>query len=204
VLKYLRSNGLLTRWETVDKDTGTVLDTERPTYYELIEKVNGKCMWDEDRVFEWHEQNYNERGQPVGTVKRKFFSVHAYGRMLHQINIFNNRKVPGKNILQQLNGITNKYNETAFNESNYDGNVAVQKPYIKKHIETLDMMFRNMVNLTFILYEKIQEGDDILMKDKKLEPDDARSAIKRVQVILSSMLWKYPTLIIHIPIEKAS
>lgn len=203
VLKYLRNNGLLTLWETKDRDTGAVLDTERPTYYELIEKVDGKCKWDEDRVFQWHEQKYNERGEPVGVAKTKFFSVHAYGRMIHQINIFNNRKVPGKNILQQLNGITNKYGKYSFNESIYDVNVAVQKPYIKKHIETLDMMFRNMVNLTFILYEKIQEGDDTLLKDKQLEPDDARRAIKRVQVILSSMLWKYPTLIIHIPIEKA-
>lgn len=201
VLKYLRSNGLLTQWETIDKETGAVLDTERPTYYELIEKVDGKCKWDEDRVFEWHEQKYNERGQPVGTVKQKYFNVHAYGRMMHQINTFNNRKVPGKNILQQLNAI-GKYGKHGFNETIYSGTEPREKPYIEKHIETVDVMFRNIVNLTFIMYEQLQEEnrvDDILQK----ENDNTRRTIKRVQVILSSMLWKYPTLIIHIPIEKA-
>jgi len=167
VIKYLGANELIKEWSIKNVKTKRFESTERPTYLELLE--NGK--WNEDKVFSWTEQKYDERGQPAGRAKRKYFSVHAYGRMLHQIH-------PGNNILKQLSDIPN------INQ------------YMSKHIETPDILFRNLVRRTFFLYEDMSGTGSS-------SREETTHQIKRLQHILSIMLWKYPSLIYQISVEKA-
>ena len=83
VISYLRSTGQIQPWEIKERDK---IFSNRPTYRELVEevnvKVNGKwkwvCKWDNDAVFEWHEQMYNERGNPVGKINKKYFMRSDY------------------------------------------------------------------------------------------------------------------------------
>lgn len=200
VIAYLKSTGQIQPWER--KKSGKIF-SDRPTYRELVEEVNiqvdGKwkwaCKWDNNAVFEWHEQMYNERGDPVTKIKKKYFSVHDYGKMIHGIN-------PKKNILLELlsiQGIDGGFNST----DDYD----YTKAYIDKKIETPDLFFRNMVALTFNQYEDLEiifPEDEQSKKLKKMIKNAAtRRVLKRVQPVLADMIQKYPTLIIHVNIEKA-
>ena len=202
IKNYLIQTKQVSPWER--KSKGSITST-RPTYRELIEEVavyeNQKfrlrCKWDNDAVFYWTEQSYNERGRPIGKAHKKMFSVHAYGRMLHNIN-------PKRNILKELNnirGIDGGFNST-------DDDDGYKKAYIDKYIETPDLFFKNMVNITFDQYEYMEQIDKNIdnaqqQLNKELKNAATRRVIKRVQPILSDMLHKYSTLVIHINIERA-
>mgnify|MGYP001435772169 CR=1 FL=1 len=201
IKNYLIQTKQVRPWER--KKSGNITST-RPTYKELIEEVAvyennkyiWKCKWDNDAVFYWTEQSYNERGRAVGKAYKKMFSVHAYGRMLHNIN-------PQRNILKELNSIRGI--DGGFNSTYTD---ASKKAYVDKHIETPDILFRNMVDLTFDQYElkeNIDEKRDTPLQqlNKALKNEATRRVIKRVQPILSDMLHKHSTLVIHINIESA-
>ena len=201
VEKYLIETKQVILWER--KRYGKITST-RPTYRELIEEVNvyenkkivWRCKWDKDAVFYWTEQTYNERGRPVGKTYKKMFSVHAYGRMLHNIN-------PNRNILRELNNIRGI--DGGFNSTDDDD---YKKAYVDKYIETPDILFRNMVDLTFDQYEFMEIIDEKRDKQqqqlkKALKNAATRRVIKRVQPVLSDMLHKYSTLIIHVDVERA-
>lgn len=102
--------------------TVTTEHTNRPTYEEMI-----TCdAFPHDKAFTWPEQFYDERGHAIGKTKKKIFSLHRYGRFLHQI--------APHNILLQLknSGLTYDTTESA-------------KEYITKVIETPDVLFKNLV-----------------------------------------------------------
>ena len=201
IKNYLIQTKQVRPWER--KRNGKITST-RPTYRELIEEVavyenkkfRWRCKWDNDAVFYWTEQSYNERGRPVAKAHKKMFSVHAYGRMLHNIN-------PKRNILRELNNIRGI--DGGFNSTDDDG---YKKAYIDKYIETPDLFFKNMVNLTFDQHEfmeLIDEKRETLQQQlqKELKNAATRRIIKRVQPVLSDMLHKHSTLVIHIDIERA-
>ena len=96
VIKYLKETGQINKWNNDRKNNVGEAYTRRPTYRELIDGDK----WNKDAIFEWHEQFYDERGYQVGNSIKKYFSVHAYGRMLHEIS-------PQKNILRELQKIQN-------------------------------------------------------------------------------------------------
>ena len=189
VIKYLRSTNQIHKWKNDEKNNTEY--TKRPTYRELIE--NDTCS--KDTVFEWNEQFYNERGKQVGKTVRKYFSLHAYGRMIHEI-------YPKDNIIKQLQDIQD------FVEVTLVGNDEFEKQYVDKRIETPDIFFRNMMKLTFIMYEKIQfeKSIDVRFRGEENLKKEAKGTfrvIKKVQPILDKMLQKYPTLIIHLSFEDA-
>lgn len=195
VLLYLKNTGQINVWETVRK--GKVTST-RPTYKELIEEVKigdeWRRKWDTDKVYEWHEQLYNEFGKAIGNPVKKYFSVQAYARMLHEIN-------EKDNILQQINRIKNVDGLEGFNDTYEEDGEDYVKPYLQKHIETPNLFFRNMCQLTFKMYEDLTDpyNDEITPSTNQAN----RKVISLVHRVLDDMLQKYPTLIIHLDIERS-
>jgi len=197
VIKYLKETGQINEWNNDNGRNGGAY-TKRPTYRELIEGDK----WNKDAIFEWHEQFYDDRGNQVGKSIQKYFSVHAYCRMLHEI-------YPKKNIIRELQKIQN-FAETNLVEEGEDVKEKL-KQYTDKHIETPDIFFRNMIKLTFNMYEKIKTEKDLIVKFEGKEMvekilsklKNIFTVISKVQPILDKMLQRYPTLIIHVELESA-
>ena len=172
IVTYLRKNDLIEKWNTKEKnDKGEVVDitTQRPTYRQLC---SNEEEWKHDKVFEWHEQHYDERGYMKGNAEKRLFSIHTYGRFFYKM--------------------TPKGQDTIFERLNKSGlsitinDSDTKKLYYDQHIQTPDELFRKIAAQTMLEYLNVYLTDD------------TKPVIKKTQSMLSQMLKKHPTFVIHI------
>lgn len=174
IIPYLKENELINKWNIkLKNEKGEVIGikTERPTYRELCSNDE---EWKHDKVFEWHEQYFDERGNNVGAAEPKLFSIHTYGKFFYKMTPKNH-----DSIFEQLE-------KTKLSIFLQDGE---EKLYYDQHIQTPDEFFTKIMELTMLKHEDIY--------------DDKKSLIKKLQRMLAQMLKKYPSLAIHIDFLKA-
>ena len=174
IISYLEENELINKWNIkLKNEKGEVIGikTERPTYRELCSNDE---EWKHDKVFEWHEQYFDERGNNVGAAEPKLFSIHTYGKFFYKMTPKNH-----DSIFEQLE-------KTKLSIFLQDGE---EKLYYDQHIQTPDEFFTKIMELTMLKHEDIY--------------DDKKSLIKKLQRMLAQMLKKYPSLAIHIDFLKA-
>ncbi len=174
IISYLEDNNLINKWNIkLKNEKGEVIGikTERPTYRQLCSNDE---EWKHDKVFEWHEQYFDERGNNVGAAEPKLFSIHTYGKFFYNITPKNH-----DSIFEQLE-------KTKLSIFLKDG---AEKLYYDQHIQTPDEFFTKIMELTMLKHEDIY--------------DDKKSLIKKLQRMLAQMLKKYPSLAIHIDFLKA-
>ncbi len=174
IISYLKENNLINAWNIkLKNDKGEVIgiETARPTYRELCSNDE---EWKHDKVFEWHEQHFDERGNNVGTAEQKLFSIHTYGRFFYKMT-------PEKH-----NSIFEQLKQTGLTIFLKDGE---EKLYYDQHIQTPNELFTKIMELTMLKHTD-EYSNDV-------------DTIKKLQRMLAQMLKKYPSLAIHIDFLKA-
>lgn len=177
IISYLEENKLINKWNIkLKNEKGEVIGikTERPTYRELCSNDE---QWKHDKVFEWHEQYFDERGNNVGAAEKKYFSIHTYGRFFYKMTPENH-----DSIFKQLE-------KTKLSIFLKDGE---KKLYYDQHIQTPNEFFTKIMELTMLKHT-----------DQYDEEDENELLIKKLQRMLAQMLKKYPSLAIHIDFLKS-
>ena len=177
IISYLEDNNLIKKWNIKlknEKGEVTGIKTERPTYRELCSNDE---EWKHDKVFEWHEQYFDERGNNFGAAQPKLFSIHTYGKFFYKMTPKNH-----DSIFEQLE-------KTKLSIFLKDGE---KKLYYDQHIQTPDEFFTKIMELTMLKHEDIY-----------ISSNEKKALINKLQRILAQMLKKYPSLAIHIDFLKA-